>query len=136
MLANLWGKLQVHPFRYSRDPLDQQALLLYQAEQRRAWHQAIDTPAGAWDIGTLCEISLSRARDDIYREDRRRVDNERDYFVSPSFLFVRTPLTVGITYLSPTPQTHTRISLQHKPCDGPPCFHAVLATPIIILMTI
>ena len=81
MLANLWGKLQVHEFRSSHDPLDQRALIVYQAEQRRAWHQAIDSPGGAWDIGTLCESTLSRVRDVVYREDRQRLDSQRDYHV-------------------------------------------------------
>jgi len=34
MLANLWGKLQVHKFCSSQDPLDQRVLIVYQAEQQ------------------------------------------------------------------------------------------------------
>jgi hypothetical protein len=34
MLANLWSKLQVHKFCSSHDPLDQRALIVYQAEQQ------------------------------------------------------------------------------------------------------
>ncbi|KAG2153400.1 hypothetical protein DEU56DRAFT_717287, partial [Suillus clintonianus] len=41
MLAAFWGALMLHRYWCSDDPLDQRALLLYQEEQRRAWHQAI-----------------------------------------------------------------------------------------------
>ncbi|KAG6889962.1 hypothetical protein C0992_003442 [Termitomyces sp. T32_za158] len=82
MLANFWGRLQSHPFRSSPDPLDTDALLLYQDEQRRAWHQAITSPAGAWDISVVDEMLLARARDEVYREDRRKKDRERDSLVS------------------------------------------------------
>ncbi|KAG6876089.1 hypothetical protein C0993_005612, partial [Termitomyces sp. T159_Od127] len=82
MLANFWGRLQAHPYRSSSDPLDTEALLVYQDEQRRAWHQAIGSPVGAWDISTIEETVLSRTRDEVYREDRRRKDREKDTLVS------------------------------------------------------
>ena len=54
MLATLWSGLMNHPYHFSADPetvdIDLQSLLVYQTEQRIAWHQAIDTPDGAWDI--------------------------------------------------------------------------------------
>ncbi|KAG6899577.1 hypothetical protein C0993_009017 [Termitomyces sp. T159_Od127] len=46
-------RLQAHPYRSSLDPLDTKALLMYQDKQRRAWHQAIGSPTGAWDISTM-----------------------------------------------------------------------------------
>jgi len=51
MLAAFWSGLMNHPYWFSTDPetvdIDLQALLVYQAEQRIAWHQAINTPEGA-----------------------------------------------------------------------------------------
>lgn len=82
MLASFWGALMLHRFWNSKDPLDRRALLLYQEEQRRAWHQAIPLPDGAWDISILDEIELSRTLDRLYREDRRRKDQDFDYQVS------------------------------------------------------
>ncbi|KAG6896038.1 hypothetical protein C0993_008849 [Termitomyces sp. T159_Od127] len=78
MLANFWGKLQAHPYRSSPDHLDTEALLLYQDEQRRAWHQAIGSPAGAWDISIIDETVLARTQEEVYRDDRRKRDRERD----------------------------------------------------------
>ncbi|KAG6881924.1 hypothetical protein C0993_012453, partial [Termitomyces sp. T159_Od127] len=70
--------MEVHPYRSSLDPLDTKALLVYQDKQRRAWHQAIGSPTGAWDISTIEETVLSRMRDEVYREDRRCKDREKD----------------------------------------------------------
>ncbi|KAF8802318.1 hypothetical protein BYT27DRAFT_7215415 [Phlegmacium glaucopus] len=53
MLAKFWGNLQVHEFRSSRDPLDQKALIVYQAEQRRLWHLAISSPRGAYNLSRI-----------------------------------------------------------------------------------
>lgn len=116
MLANLWGKLQVHEFRSSRDPLDQRALIVYQAEQRRAWHQAIDSPGGAWDIGTLCESTLSRVRDAVYRENGQRLDNQRDYHVCPLSLSASTlsdslPVSFSLSLLSHQYARDTHVSM-------------------------
>ncbi|KAG6878478.1 hypothetical protein C0992_008103 [Termitomyces sp. T32_za158] len=61
MLANFWGRLQSHPLRLSLDPLDTDALLLYEDEQ-----------------SIVDEMLLARARDAVYREDRRKKDRERD----------------------------------------------------------
>lgn len=93
MLANFWGRLQSHPYRSSPDPLDTEALLLYQDEQRRAWHQAIGSPSGAWDISILDETVLARTREEVYRDDRRRKDRERDTLVSSARLLARVVLT-------------------------------------------
>ncbi|KAG2142405.1 hypothetical protein DEU56DRAFT_733681, partial [Suillus clintonianus] len=41
MLANFFGALMVHPYWSSDDVFEQRAILTYQEEQRRAWHQAI-----------------------------------------------------------------------------------------------
>lgn len=84
MMTNLLAGLQVHPFRFSSDPLNKKALLLYLSEQRRLWHQAIPSPQGAWDIGIISQDNLTRARDQVYRGEHRKLDNERDYLVRPT----------------------------------------------------
>lgn len=87
MLAKFWGKLQVHDLRSSKDPLDQKTLLVYQAEQRRLWHLAIDSPRGAYNISRLNIEIMNKTRDKVYWDDRRIKDRERDYRVSPFAMF-------------------------------------------------
>ncbi|KAG1887920.1 uncharacterized protein F5891DRAFT_966538 [Suillus fuscotomentosus] len=82
MLAGFWGALMLHRYWSLDDPLDRRALLMYQEEQRRAWHQAIPLPDGAWDISILDDVEISRTLDRLYREDRRRKDQDFDYQVS------------------------------------------------------
>ena len=57
MLTAFWSGLINHPYWFSTDlemvDINLQALLVYQTEQRIAWHQAIDTPDRAWDIGII-----------------------------------------------------------------------------------
>ncbi|KAG1786327.1 uncharacterized protein HD556DRAFT_1061647 [Suillus plorans] len=57
---------------------EQRALLVYQEEQRRAWHQAISQPAGAWNISILDETEISRCFDRIYHAERVRIDHDFD----------------------------------------------------------
>ncbi|KAG1816560.1 hypothetical protein EV424DRAFT_1324916 [Suillus variegatus] len=85
MLAGFWGALMLHRYWSSDDPLDRRALLMYQEEQRRAWHQAIPLPGGAWDISIIDDAEISRTLDRLYREDRRRKDHDFDYQVSLTF---------------------------------------------------
>ncbi|KAH9916494.1 hypothetical protein B0H21DRAFT_851814 [Amylocystis lapponica] len=77
MLARFWGALQLHPFKRSRDPLDTRTLIVYQAEQRKRWHQAISTTEGAWDLSALNEEIMLETRDRVYRIDRNRKDDAR-----------------------------------------------------------
>jgi len=53
MLATFWAALLNHLYRSSALESEKKCLLVYQAEQRIAWNQAIDTPEGAWDIGII-----------------------------------------------------------------------------------
>ncbi|KAG1745374.1 uncharacterized protein EDB91DRAFT_1049826, partial [Suillus paluster] len=87
MLAAFWGALMLHRYWSSDDPLNQRALLMYQEEQRRAWHQAIPMAGGAWDISILDETEINRTLDRIYREDHRCCDNDYDYQVCYSITF-------------------------------------------------
>ena len=82
MLANFWGNLQIHDLRSSPDPLDQKTLLLYQARQRRLWHLAIPSPQGAYNISIIDEAVMRKTKEEVYWEDRRLKDNERDFHVS------------------------------------------------------
>jgi len=82
MLASFWGKLQIHEMRSSCDPLDQRTLLLYQARQRRLWHLAIPSPRGAYNISLIDENVMRKTKEEVYWEDRKRKDNERDFRVS------------------------------------------------------
>ena len=82
MLAKFWGNLQIHEFRSSTDPLDQKALLVYQAEQRRLWHLAISSPQGAYNLSRINEEILRKTREKVYWDERHAKDYERDYRVS------------------------------------------------------
>ncbi|KAG1852605.1 hypothetical protein C8R48DRAFT_676111 [Suillus tomentosus] len=73
MLAKFFAVLMLHDYWTSDNQFEQRALLAYQEEQRRAWHQAISQPAGAWDISILDEAELSRCFDRIYHAERSSV---------------------------------------------------------------
>ncbi|KAG1887409.1 uncharacterized protein F5891DRAFT_988454 [Suillus fuscotomentosus] len=85
MLANFFGALMLHKYWTSEDALETRALLTYQEEQRRAWHQAIPQPAGAWNISILDNSELSSVYDQLYHAERVRVNQEFDLKVR-SFL--------------------------------------------------
>jgi hypothetical protein len=87
MLAKFWGNLQVHQFRSSRDPMDQKALIVYQAEQRRLWHLAISSPQGAYNLSRINEEILRKTREAVYWDERRAKDYDRDLRVSFLFIF-------------------------------------------------
>jgi hypothetical protein len=76
MLASFWGGLMFHRYWSSSSPLEQRALLTYQDEQRRAWHQAIPLTDGTWDISILDQGEISEILDRLYREDRQRRDHD------------------------------------------------------------
>ena len=82
MLAKFWGNLQVHELRSSRDPLDQKALIVYQAEQRRLWHLAISSPQGAYNLARINEEILRKTREKVYWDERRMKNYDRDLHVS------------------------------------------------------
>lgn len=126
MLSNLWGKLQVHEFHSSHNPLNQRALIVYQAEQQQAWHQAIDSPGGAWDIGTLCKSTLSRVCNIVYRKDRQKLDNQRDYHIHPLSLYVSSFSDSFHLFFLPSPS----LTSTYLQC---PCPHVVCDTNISIL---
>jgi hypothetical protein len=81
MLAKFWGNLQIHELRSSRDPLDQKTLIVYQAEQRRLWHLAISSPQGAYNLSRINEEIMKKTRDQVYWNERRSKDLQRDFRV-------------------------------------------------------
>ncbi|KAG2744525.1 hypothetical protein P692DRAFT_20744524 [Suillus brevipes Sb2] len=81
MLARFWGALMTHRHWNSRDKSAHKGLMLFQEEQRRAWHNAIPIPANAWDISIISETVITRTCDRVYREERNRLDMNSDYKV-------------------------------------------------------
>ncbi|KAG1889764.1 uncharacterized protein F5891DRAFT_987233 [Suillus fuscotomentosus] len=78
MLANFFGALMLHNYWCSDNALEQRALLAYEEDQRRAWHQAIPLASGAWDISILDETEISQTFDRLYHSERDRADREFD----------------------------------------------------------
>ncbi|KAG2151972.1 hypothetical protein BD769DRAFT_1314413, partial [Suillus cothurnatus] len=46
MLAHFWGAIMLHQYWNSSDYIAQRAILIYQEEQCRAWHNAIPLSKG------------------------------------------------------------------------------------------
>jgi hypothetical protein len=82
MMTEFWSNLNTHPYRSSRDPLDRNALLLYQAEQRKLWHQAINSPGHGYDLSQINEELLHQTKDRLYWIERERKDRGKDHIVS------------------------------------------------------
>ena len=60
---------------------------MYQAEQRRAWHLAISSPQGAYNLARINEDIMRKTREKVYWEERRLKDYQRDLRVS-TFVFL------------------------------------------------
>lgn len=73
MLARFWGAVMLHRYWNSIDPLAQRAILIYQEEQRRAWHNAIPLSKGAWDISIIDDAALLRTYDRVFRDSDIRI---------------------------------------------------------------
>jgi len=76
MLAAFWGGILNHEYRSSVDDVDVQTLLVFQGEQRWDWHQAIDTPEGAWNIGIIDPSIMRDTKERVFNEHRNRADLE------------------------------------------------------------
>ncbi|KAG1717416.1 hypothetical protein EDB19DRAFT_1816144 [Suillus lakei] len=79
MLARFWGALMIHRHWNSQDKSLQKGLLLYQEEQRRAWHNTIPIPANAWDISIISESAISHTCDCVYHDDCNKQDLSDNY---------------------------------------------------------
>lgn len=75
--------------------------MIYQEEQRRAWHIAIVLGNGAWDLSIISDTVLGRLFDRVLHESRHR-DHESQ--VSALRLFSQTTL---IVYFVPTSRLQT-----------------------------
>ena len=81
-----WMNINTHPFRSSRDPLDWSTLLLYQAKQRKLWHQAINSPGHRYNLSQINEELLHQTKDRLYWSEQEQRDNAlgKDYVISVS----------------------------------------------------
>jgi hypothetical protein len=68
MFIQFWSALQIHPWRHTPDPLQQRALLLYQAQQRRRWHLHATSGSCTWSLETINERLLMIAREFLFNE--------------------------------------------------------------------
>ncbi|KAJ8521983.1 hypothetical protein ONZ45_g1412 [Pleurotus djamor] len=79
MFIHFFTALQSHPFRFTSNAIDQQALLTYEDEQRRLWHNTISNSDSAYSIAQINEELLRATRDRVYQEDQTRRDRDREY---------------------------------------------------------
>ena len=86
MMMEFWMNINTHPFRSSRDPLDWSTLLLYQAKQRKLWHQAINSPGHRYNLSQINEELLHQTKDRLYWSEQEQRDNAlgKDYVISVS----------------------------------------------------
>lgn len=73
ILAGFFGGILSHTWRGSRDPLQQQTLQVYMAEQRRLWHVALANDAG-YNLSIINDRILDTTYHRVYAQDRARLD--------------------------------------------------------------
>ena len=83
MMTEFWTNINTHPYRSSRDPLDWSTLLLYQVEQRKLWHQAINSPDHGYNLSQINKDLLCQPKDRQYWMEREQKDITfgKDYIV-------------------------------------------------------
>ncbi|KAG0704008.1 hypothetical protein DFH29DRAFT_802590 [Suillus ampliporus] len=69
MHVQFWTALQSHHWRHAFDDMKQQALLLYQSQQRRLWHLTAGGPHG-WSIAELNHELILEVREEIFNQQR------------------------------------------------------------------
>jgi hypothetical protein len=72
MLAKFWGAIMTHWYWNSDDKVAQHALMIYQEEQRHAWHNMITLGTSAWDISIKSDIVLACLFDHMLQESRHQ----------------------------------------------------------------
>lgn len=72
MLAWFWGAIITHRYWNSNDKIAQRALMIYQEEQQRAWHNAVALGTGAWDLSIINNNTLAHLFDCVLRESRHK----------------------------------------------------------------
>lgn len=87
MFRNLWLGMQRHRYRTSTDAFSKEALLVYQAKQRRLWHHTIGTPFG-FSLAEIEEELLKRTRDELaqaaFNTELKKMQSVGPYFLPPS----------------------------------------------------
>lgn len=124
MLANFWGSIMLHCYWNSPDNITQRAILIYQEKQRRAWHNTIPLPKGAWDISILNKTALLRTFDRVFRalcnHDIRDI-----HYVHPFLLYLLHELLIGLLTSLSLFRTGCSLSL-HLPLCLHPNWHMCL----------
>ena len=93
MMTEFWSNLNMHPYRSSRDQLDRDVLLLYQAEWRKLWHQAINSPGHSYDLSQINKELLHQTKDRLYWLKWEWKDQGRDLHVSNLLIDSSFPTT-------------------------------------------
>ena len=75
MMTDFWTNINTHPYRSSRDPLDQNTLLLYQVQQRKLWHQAINSPGHRYNLFQINKELMWQTKDRLYWIEREQQNN-------------------------------------------------------------
>ncbi|KIJ54196.1 hypothetical protein M422DRAFT_221727 [Sphaerobolus stellatus SS14] len=143
-LAGFWGKLLSHPLRISIDPLATKTLLLYQAQQRFAWYEAIPIEGKGWNLNEISEVLMQRAADDVYRTQREELDKALRAKVSKDFIILFSlpasadarsfipwvdPGSPVLDFLIPYPASYTPYPVPRTPHPVPRFPHPVSRTP-------
>ena len=82
IMTDFWSNLNMHPYRSSRELLDRDTLLLYQAEQRKLWHQATNSPSHGYDLSHINKELLCQTKDRLYWIKWEQKDWGRDLSMS------------------------------------------------------
>ena len=87
MFIEFWTALENHPWRHSDDFYSRQALLVYQGEQRKRWHIAVDTTF-SWSLAKICTTTLTETRQELVHRvqvrETDRLQRVRDFLPSLS----------------------------------------------------
>ncbi|KAI9574137.1 hypothetical protein HD554DRAFT_2165639 [Boletus coccyginus] len=70
MFVDFWTAIHRHPWRHASDRFSQQALRIYQAQQRRKWHLAAGT-SHSWSLAKINQDVLQEARDAIIADSHQ-----------------------------------------------------------------
>jgi hypothetical protein len=81
MMTAFWNGIQLHSSRSSSDPLGKRTLLLYQAEQRKLWHYAMQFPGHGYSLANNNEELLRQTKDRLFWIDQDLKEKEKDALV-------------------------------------------------------
>jgi hypothetical protein len=99
MMTAFWSGIQSHSLRSSSDPLGKRTLLLYQAEQRKLWHYAMQFPGHGYSLANINEELLRQTKDRLFWIDQDLKEKERDALVCGHILVLqKCKLTKALFY--------------------------------------